>query len=275
MPDSNHGVGRYVASENDVLWMPRGYRGDGSVRGVVYVHGAGELADTPLNRLGGKQAEAALLRAVAAVFPMVMFDAGVFAQGGLTDSNNWGNTNGQTRLGQAITFLQTAPGAGGSQNPLGGGAKAGKVHLLSISMGHALSLTYAQANPANVASIAGILPVNDLDDIRDNDRGAAGYRAGISTAWGTAAWTAPNTPPLPAAANPAKPANQTNLLAIPQRIYYAQDDVICTPATSVALIANLGPKCTGVNLGNTGGHSDATIGAVNVGDVLAFLATNS
>jgi hypothetical protein len=272
---SNWGTGRYVGSgsEGDVLWIPKGYAGGGTVRGVVYVHGAGELALTPLNGATGKQNEAQLLARIASVYPMVMFDAGIWAQGGTTDSDNWGNTNAQTRLGQAITWLQTAPGSGGWNNPAGGGAKSGKVLLVGISMGHALSLTYAQANSGNVQAVVGILPVNDLDDIRDNNRGA--YRASISTAWGTGTWTAPGTPALPTAANPAKTGNQTNLIAIPQKLWYANDDVICTPATCTSLISNIGANCTGVNMGNTGGHSDASVGAAPIADVLAFLAAHA
>ncbi len=273
MPSTNYGTGRYVASEGDVLWFPRGYKAGGTIRGVVYVHGAGEVALTPLNGAGGKQNEAQLLAAIASVYPMVMVDAGVSGQGGTSDSDSWGNTNAQTRIGQAITWLQTAVGAGGMFNPAGGGAKAGTVALVGISMGHALSLTYAQANASKVSCIVGILPVNDLDDIRDNNRG--GYRASISTAWAASPWTAPGTPALPAAANPAKTTNQTNLIAVPQRLYYAQDDVICTLATCTALIANIGAQCVGVNLGSVGGHSDTTIGFVSVTDVLAYLAAHN
>ena len=102
-----------------------------------------------------------------------------------------------------------------------------------------------------MSCIVGVLPVNDLDDIRDNNRG--GYQSSISTAWGTGAWTAPGTPALPAGANPAKTANQTNLIALPQKLWYASDDVICEPATAVTLISNLGANCVGVNMGATGG----------------------
>lgn len=263
MPDSSYGLGRYVAGETDMLWLPRGYQRDGSIQGVVYCHAFGEVGAS-LNSFANGVNKANLMRAIASLYPVVCFDGGVFGSGTTTDTNSWANTNAQTRLGQAITWLQSASG---------GGAKTGKVKLFGYSMGHALALTYAQANPANVSCIGGVLPVNDLDDIRDANRGT--FRAGISTAWGTAAWTAPGTPPLPAGANPALPANQTNLINIPQRLWYANDDAICTPATAVALIANLGAKCTGVNLGNTGGHVDATVAAISIADVLSFLAANS
>lgn len=259
---TSYGVGRYVASEGDTLWLPRGYQKDGSIRGVVYCHGAGELSATPLNAGGGKTNEAALLNAIGSVYPMVSVDSGVWAQGGITDSNSWGNTNAQTRVGQAITWLQAAGG---------GGAKTGKVILFGISMGHAVSMNYAQANSANVQAILAVLPVNDLDDIRDNNRGS--YQSSISTAWGTGAWISAGNPALPAAANPAKTTNQTNLGAIPQRLYYASDDAICMPATVTTLVTNL-PIITTVNLG-TGGHSDASVGHVSIPDIMAWLAARA
>ena len=358
MATTNYGTNRYGVNEGDVIMRPRGWKGDGTKRAVIYVHGAGELAISTIlgsTAVPSKVNEAALLAAIADVYPVVAVDAGVFGAGGPTDSNCWGNSNGQTRIGQAITYAQKAVGSGGWANPLGLGAKPGPAALLGLSMGHVLSLNFAAANPALVTCIIGILPVNDLDDIRDNDRpvpsGASslGYQEGIGTAWATGTqrvdasctttsgtnsvtdaailtadqgryvsgpgiplntfvgtvtngvsfllsssptsqvsvnatasgtvalnitnrWTAAGTPALPAGANPAKPVNQTNLIPIQQKNWAANDDTICTIATANALTANLGPNCQLVNMGNTGGHSDASVGAVPVADVLAYLA---
>lgn len=269
---SNYGTGRYQAARSDLLWLPKGYRRDGTLRGVVYLHGAGELAASPLNYApGGKQAEASLLYSIAELYPTISFDCGTFGSNDLFDSNHFGSLNAQSELTNAIAWLQTAGGAGGSG---GGGAKAGKVLLVGISMGHAISMTWGQAgtNASKIGCIVGILPVNDLDDIRDNNRG--GYRAVISTDWGVGAWVSPGNPALPAGANPALVANQTKLRTIPQRLYAASDDTICTFASSVALQANLGSICTLVNLG-AGDHTDASVGHVSIPDVLAFLAANS
>jgi hypothetical protein len=70
-------------------------------------------------------------------------------------------------------------------------------------------------------------------------------------------------------------ANQTNLIAIPQRIYYATDDLICVPATATALIANLGANCTGVSLGASGGHSDTSVGVADINDIMTWLAAHA
>jgi dienelactone hydrolase len=265
MPNSNYGIGRYVAAEGDVLMLPHGYPRDGSIRGVVYVHAFGEVA-LSINQFVNGLNKASVINAIASVYPTVSFDGGAFGSGTTTDTNSWGNPNAQTRLGQAITWLQS---------PSGGGAKTGQVLLVGYSMGHALSLTYAQANPQNVAAIVGMLPVNDIDDIRDNNRGT--FRASISTAWGTGAWTAPGVPPLPANANPAKVVTQPNCawLNIPQLLIAANDDQICTMASCIALATAQGQKCQLVNTGNSGGHTDTTIGVINPNDVLTFLARYS
>lgn len=272
MPCSNYGTGRYVASESDVLWYPRGYRGDGTIRGVVYVHGAGELAISAIAGFPNtKTNEANVLGTIASTYPLISFDAGVFGTNGTNDSNNWGNPNGQTRLGQAITFLQTAPGALGMSSPVGGGAKAGGVILIGISMGHLLSLTYQLANPSKVSAIIGILPCNDLDDIRN--RAALGAQNQIGTAWGVGNWISNNNPPLPPLANPANYAGQFQ--NVPQVMYFAQDDTVCTPQSCLLFGAAAGPQCRLVNMGNVGGHSDATIASVPLTDMMNFIARNA
>jgi pimeloyl-ACP methyl ester carboxylesterase len=271
--NSNFGTGRYVAAESDILWTPRGYTG--GVRGVIYVHGAGELASSViLGSTNGKTNESALLAAIASVYPVLAVDAGVFGANNTTDSNSWGNPNAVTRIGQAITWLQSPIGAGGLQNPAGGGAKAGPVILVGISMGHVTSLNYAQQNPTKVAGIVGVLPLNDLDNLRDNNNPiviSGGGRLSIERAWGIGAWTAPGTPPLPAGANPALPANQTNLKNIPQLNFAAFDDTVCPFSTALALTTNM-PIAQLVNMGNCGGHSDGSVGVASIVQILQFLS---
>lgn len=172
MPSSEFGIGRYVAGEGDVFWYPKGYQRNNTVRGVVYCHGAGQLASSILNVDNLAYNQAAMLAAIASQYPLLSIDAGIWAAGDETDSNSFGNPNAQTRVGQGVTWIQGT-----------GGAKAGTVVLIGFSMGHVLSMNYALANPTKVACIVSVLPVNDLDDVRNNDRG--GYRAAISNAFRT------------------------------------------------------------------------------------------
>lgn len=259
-----HETGAYQAARADVLCLPYGYKKDGSKRGVIICHGAGELAVSPLNYpAGNKQAEALLIQAIASVYPTIIHDAGTFGSGGLLDSDSWGSVNAQAETDLAINRLIA---------PAGGGAINGPVIIMGFSMGHVLALNYAQASAANRArlrAIGGVLPVNDSDDIRDNNRG--GFRASVGAPWGANPWISAGVPPLPAGANPALPANQTRWLDLTQRLWFAPDDAICTVATVNAMVANV-PIITTVNLGN-GGHTDASFGHVNIPDMLTWLAS--
>lgn len=264
MPYSLTGVGNVPSggTETDVLWLPDGYQRDGTRRGVVYCHGANENAITPLaGALAFKAALAALLEQVATVYPVVSIDAGTPVDGTTTSLNNWGNANGQTRLGQAVTWLQTAT--------TGGGAKSGTVILVGESMGHVLAMNWAQAHASSVACIVGMIPVCDLDQIRDNT--LAG-QISISGAWATGTWTAPHTPPLPSTANPAVHANHSNIVSTPHRMYYATDDVIAVPAAVVALQADLGAACSLVDI-SPGGHG--AVGNIGFTDLMTFLAAHA
>lgn len=248
-----------MSGESDVLMWPDGYRRDGTKTGLVICHGAGELSSSVLNPPGSnKLAEAWLITRLAQHFPLVAADHGIWAQGGTSDSNSWGNTNAQTRVGQAITWLQSASG---------GGAKTGKVVMLGISMGHTVAFNYAKNNPANVAALVGIIPVCDLDDIRDNNRGS--YRGSISTAWGVGAWTAPGTPALPAGANPA--TDRGSFGTIPHRTYYSEADTIINPVTVRALSTALGASSVATQISTTLDHSDAAVGAAPCGEIINFL----
>lgn len=247
---TSYGAGRYVASEGDVLMLPSAYKRDGTARGIVYCHGAGELAPTPLNAAGNKTYQLRLMQTlVEAGFPLVSCDLGVWAAGNTTDSNNWGSTQAQTRIGQAKTWLQSASG---------GGAKSGTVLLLGISMGNAAMVNYAKNAAAAVGAMVGILPVADIDDIYQNNRNS--YRAAIGSAWGV---TFPAA--LPANSNPA--TSNSGAVGIPYRTYYASDDTIALPAPATALTTAIGGTAT--NLGALG-HTDAAIGAVSPYEVADF-----
>lgn len=264
---SRYDFGNHQASRGCIITTPKGYRKDGTKRGVMILHGAGELCSSPLNySTGGKPKEANIIAAIASVYPTVIIDGGTFASGGVNDSDNWGSPAAVTEMDNGMTTLFAAGNNGG-------GAIPGAAIVVGLSMGHAWSLNYAQTSAAKAAkcrAILGILPVNDLDDIRDNNRG--GFRASISNVWATGAWISAGNPALPAAANPAVPANQTRWLAIPQRLYYASDDSICTPATVAAMIANV-PIITTVNMG-VGDHTDASFGHVDIpGSLMPWLAS--
>jgi len=249
----SYGVGRYATGEADVLITRRTYRPDGTRRGIIYCHGAGERAISLLNSNSNKTEEAVLFQTLAeAGFPLVACDLGTGT--GTTTGDSWGNTNAQARVADAITWLQS---------PSGGGAKTGQVLMLGISMGNSTMINYAKNNPSNVAAMVGIIPVSDLDDIRNNDRNS--YRSWIDTAYGV---TYPAA--LPAGANPA--TSYSGAVGIPYKTWYAADDTIVMASTVLALTAAIGGTATSV--GNLG-HSNAAVGAVPISAVIDFFLAHS
>lgn len=249
---TRYDVGGYVASEGSVLSVGRLYKPDATRMGVLYIHGAGEAAESPFTGSNvNKTGEYAIMAALAAAgYPVLSCDLGVPAAG-ITNANAWGNPNCLTRIGQAITYLQ---GAGEYR-----GAKTGKVLLLGVSMGNCGAVNYAAANPSNVAGIVSIIPVWDVEDIRTNDRGS--YRASIGSAHGVTYPTA-----LPAGRNPKDNAASLNGV-VPYKCWYAADDTIAIASAAIAGAAAAGGAA--VDVGNLG-HSNAAVVAVDPLAVVSY-----
>lgn len=168
---SSLGTGRYVGSEDDVYAASTPAWAGGAI-GVVYCHGANGTAKSTRDYTAAP-GELALIEALAAAgFAVVTADLG----GPLTFAND----TAITRVGQARTYLQ------GTRS-----AAAGKVLLVGSSMGAALALAYARANPTHVYAVAGVLPLLDLNDFVLNNR--SGMAASVHTAYGSRAATCGTT----------------------------------------------------------------------------------
>lgn len=241
---ASYGVGRYVAAEGDTTMLPRIYSPNATRRGVLFFHGYGTAADNILDSSTPNRLR--FVRAIAEEFPMIRPDCG--AGTGVTGFNHFGNTNSQTRAGQAKTYLQSTVGA-----------KSGKVLVVAVSMGNLLAINWAKNNPTLVSAILAVIPAWDIADIRDNDRG--GYRDDIDDAWGV---TYPAA--LPAGANPATDNAGAN--GIPYLAYYASDDTLVLPATVTAGAAAIGG--TAVSVGATG-HDDDAFAQIDHKTALDFL----
>lgn len=231
---ASYGSGRYFTGEGDWFVAPRTYKPDGTLRGVIYCHGAGStvagyVADPT-------SAQYRLIQAIGSAFPTAVCDLG----GVLT----WGNATMRSRVDSARAWLQ---------GPWG--AKAGTVLLVGYSMGGAGALNYAQGSPGTVAALAGIMPVTDIAEMYATDRGS--YRASIGTAWGV---TYPA--PLPVGASPAASYGQ----ALPLSFWTASNDTTALPAPAAVLAASVGGAVHDVG---PVGHSG--VDAVPIPDVLAFL----
>jgi hypothetical protein len=120
---------------------------------------------------------------------------------------------------------------------------------------------YMAAHPDRVAAMWGVIPANDLNDIRDNNRGG-NTQANINTAWGLAAGSTSATVPLPAGSNPSDPAVAAAIATSgPIQLCYSTADTIVVPQTVEAFADLVGPSCSITVADTVSGHTDTTMGA--------------
>lgn len=234
---SSTGIGRYAASEFDVLVnTPRRAAG---VRGVIYCHGANGWATScrDYTNVG----ELNLVNAIAEHFPVLSIDAG--------GTQAWGNTTAIARVGDAVTYAHGTLGW-----------KSGTVLLVGGSMGALTALNYARANPSKVGAIVGLIPVIDLNDMVTNNRG--GLAANIHAAYGGYVEATHG-----ASHNPATYAAS---FTTPTRLFYASDDTVTVPGATTAFDA----ACAAATATSVGalGHTQAAVDATPRGTVIDFLS---
>lgn len=235
-------IGNVSVGENDHLWVPRTPRT--GQYGVILCHGY----NTPYSYN-------------QATFPHTAKIIGELARHGIPcvagffGGDTWGNDTAMSRLTAAHTYLASASGA-----------SATKVHMLGMSMGHALALRYAALNPTKVASVTGIIPLVDINAMYAADY-PAGSQASIGAAWGV---TYPT--PLPAGADLLAQAPTLQSNAIPYRAYYSSVDPYIQVADVQALAAAAGGTATEID--STYGHTDAAMTQFNTIDYINFLVAN-
>ena len=216
---ASYGIGRYAASEADVVCRSR--TATTGRPAVLQLGGRGTTATIDLLN-GSPEQEALADRG----FTVMAAD--------WSGTTHWGNDTAQARVATAKTYVQATPY----------GAKAGKVCLSGRSMGGLLSVLYALANPTAVQAVALAIPAVGLVDIHDNNRG--GFATEIETAYGGAsAW---NT--AKAAHDAASRAGEYAALGIPTKIWYSSDDPICVPSVVTAFATAVGAST--VNMGAQG-----------------------
>lgn len=238
---TSYGVGRYRASEGDTICLPHGNIG-ATKRGVIFCHGNGQSGTLPVERT--------LIGQRPIVVAMANDGRAVIAadNGGLTP---WANDTAMAAVTDAKTRLQSAAV----------GAPAGSVHLVGVSMGFAVACAWARANLTSVASLTGIIPVCDIEDIRANNR--AGLAGVINGAYGGAYSNVTHGPTK----NPVLFGSQ--LVGKPIRIWNGDSDTVCTPATSNAFVAASG--ATQIIMAGQG-HTEEACAVPSLATLLAHLA---
>jgi pimeloyl-ACP methyl ester carboxylesterase len=231
------GVGNLRAANTTIITRPRLAKGDGTVRGFIYAHGAGGTASMWTDAAGQL-----LLGRVLSQRYIVLADDWA---GGLA----WGNDNAVTDMNTANTFL-----------PLFGASTMPKI-VGATSMGGLQSIRYAAKYPTQVAGLLLLVPALNLNEIRG---AIASTRADQDTAWGV---TYAVTPVIPEPAGPSASINMLTLasqIQCPVFLAYAPDDTIVSPASAIAFVnavnANAYPAAvaTLISVGNLG-HSDAAV----------------
>jgi pimeloyl-ACP methyl ester carboxylesterase len=159
--ETSWGVGRIIASQGDMVMVPKNWSGGHGQRGVLYVHGAGELASTSAN--------GTIAPSIATARPLLAQDLGVSPQ-----TDNWANATVMSSLTTGQAYLQ-----GTAMQ-----AKAGKILLMGGSMGALGALCWAAHNPTQVAGVFVVIPAIGMIDIWTNNRSS--LRSSINVAYGQA-----------------------------------------------------------------------------------------
>jgi hypothetical protein len=221
------GVGQYAAGEGHALITTRAYRAGTGAPGVICCGGRGAsyLAPTEprYRRIPSALAEAGL--------PVLSCQLG--------DGRTWGNDVAIDRIGDAVSFLT---------GPIG--ACPDGVILFAGSMGLLGALNWAARNRDRVLAVATTLPVVDLADVHDNDRG--GFASEIEAAYGGRAG-------YEAAVAMHNPVRQLAALhGLPLRAWYSTDDPIAHPPALESFVSALGGQAGAVPLGPIGHFAGTT-----------------
>jgi pimeloyl-ACP methyl ester carboxylesterase len=138
-------------------------------------------------------------------------------------------------------------------------------------MGAFEMLGLGQHVPGEMKAGVGLIPAVNLDYFRDND--VAGARANINNAYGLAAGSTSATVPLPADANPFVPVNAAQITS-PVRLYGSSGDATAPWADAVTMAGRM-PNCTATDVSAGGGHTDATIAAAPVAEIVDFVLAHA
>lgn len=224
---------------------PTGWQGDGTVPGVVVVHGYGDssaIGWSDSDHAGSVRIGRSLARAG---YPVVAADLGGQA--------TWGNTPIVSRIDDAITYLQTKMGA-----------KTGKVVLVGVSMGGLNSLVYTYTKPANVACVVLIAAVSDVTWTVNNTTLNTSINATYAGGWSEATYGASH--------NPMTIAANGGYAGMPILYWQGVDDQTA-PLSNAQSFASKVSTCTLNKI--PGGHSENTWGEVDWGISAAFIAANT
>lgn len=242
---THYGNGEYLVGEKYVLVTHRLYCPNATKPPVLYGHGALGTALSVVSPSATRTQFNWPRLWAAEGYPVLCGDFG--------GPGPWGSAAATTPMELGRQWLIDAWGA--ADEP---------AIVLGASMGGVNGWNYMRSYPDSVRCGIFSIPVTNLDDIRNADRG--GFRDDVEAAWGVGPLTAPNTPPLPAGANPALHPGE---ITKPVQVWYSDDDPICVLATQLAMEAALGEladyRSVGAHM-----HSEAALAGMDFSEQLDF-----
>lgn len=235
--------GAYREDQAHILGRARGDALVSAHYGVLYAPGGGGLETSWQEGTNTNPNEAGDALRLAAAF---------YRFTSLATDWTWGNDEVISRLSDLHSYSRTSHHF------------RWRVHLLGASMGVPCILNWAVRNPKLVASIAGLIPAVDIQDIEDNHRVAPYGLPEPSSAYGERP---------PDAYNPRTYASE--LRGIPIKLWYSANDTVCVPETVEAFAEASGAEL--VNLGDQDsfipGHGLNS--NFNPADVVRFFAAHN
>lgn len=234
--------GKIQAGEQEVVLLPRSIRP--LKQGVMYVHGAESSNPGGMSWLSIPGRWGVIQAVVSSSTTLCPELAG---------NETWGNATALSRMTSSYNYLQTLPGVSN-----------GKISLLAQSMGAVTAIAWAKANPGKVDRIALIIPVINLNDVRNN----SGYKPYIDSAYGGSYSEAT----YGANHNPLTIALSGGIPGVKVQLWYGALDSLCRPEFALQFASALGSNCEVHRIG--GGHSEDNVANVDPYVLSEFLTSN-
>lgn len=234
--------GKIVQGESEILLRPKITAS--TKTGVLFVHGV-ESANGGAAEWMKHPLRAKLLSALAASgHTLVSADLG--------GNSTWGNSSVTSKIMAARNFLLSKAGVA-----------PGKIAIIGCSMGGLNALNWIAENKDLVSCFVGMLPVVNLTDVHDNNRG--GFQPTINAAYGGAYSEAA----YGATHNPSTMAVSGKYSGIPMILYYGDSDTTVTPSTVASFSESVGAECVAETI--HGGHAESTISCIDIVQLISFI----
>lgn len=243
---TTYGVGQYASGysrESHTAGWDRAYKASVGGRAMLWGHSAGASAPQSQEPWLPSDDTLVLFQALASVLGPIM--------SGDQNGQSWGNSTAQTMVSDAWSWVKSNYGA-----------KSDACIVAGVSMGGALALNWARANPTLVKAILLFYPACNLGAIYNGTGAAANGASDLNAAYG-GSWTTNG-------GNAYDPAqNASGYTGVPIYMGYSDADTVVGTANQTAFISAVGGTALTSRVYHNAGHADMT--QVNVNDVVKWI----